>query len=231
MNLATIGLRGVSFRRGEREILREVDLTFEAGTTTAILGRSGSGKSTLLRLINRLLEPSAGEVWYGGKAVRGYEPLELRRELGFVPQDLGLFPHWTARRQIERFHAHRLSVTELAGSLGLGEELLDRYPHELSGGQQQRVAMARALASDPPVLLLDEPFSALDPILRRELQDLVLSLEKTILFVTHDLREALRLGKRVVFLRDGRVVFEGDEAGMRRSEDEEVRAYFATLEG
>jgi len=231
VNLATIGLRGVSFRRGEREILREVDLTFEAGTTTAILGRSGSGKSTLLRLINRLLEPSAGEVWYGGKAVRGYEPLELRRELGFVPQDLGLFPHWTARRQIERFHAHRLSVTELAGSLGLGEELLDRYPHELSGGQQQRVAMARALASDPPVLLLDEPFSALDPILRRELQDLVLLLEKTILFVTHDLREALRLGKRVVFLRDGRVVFEGDEAGMRRSEDEEVRAYFATLEG
>ena len=229
--MAAIALRGVSFRRGEREILREVDLTFEAGTTTAILGRSGSGKSTLLRLINRLLEPSAGEVWYGGKAVRGYEPLALRRALGFVPQDLGLFPHWTARRQIERFRADGQSVAALAGSLGLGEELLDRYPHELSGGQQQRVAMARALASDPPVLLLDEPFSALDPILRRELQDLVLALNKTILFVTHDLREALRLGERVVFLRDGRVVFEGDEAAMRQSEDEEVRAYFATLEG
>ena len=98
----------------------------------------------------------------------------------------------------------------------MGEELLDRYPHELSGGQQQRVALARALASDPPVLLLDEPFSALDPILRRELQDLVLSLRKTILFVTHDLREALRLGERVVFLRDGRVVFAGDEAAMRQ---------------
>ncbi len=223
-----IEFRRVSFRRGEREILREVGLTFGSGTTTAILGRSGSGKSTLLRLVNRLLEPSAGEVWYGGRAVGEYDPLELRRALGFVPQDLGLFPHWTARRQIGRFGAHGLEVAE---SLGLAGDLLDRYPHELSGGQQQRVALARALASDPPVLLLDEPFSALDPILRRELQDLVLSLRKTILFVTHDLREALRLGERVVFLRDGRVVFAGDEAAMRRSEDEEVRAYFTTLEG
>lgn len=222
-----IQFRGVSFRRGEREILREVELTFAAGKTTAILGRSGSGKSTLLRLVNRLLEPSAGEVWYGGKAVAEYDPLLLRRALGFVPQDLGLFPHWTVRRQIARFGAHGL---EVAGSLGLEEDLLERYPHELSGGQQQRVALARALASDPPVLLLDEPFSALDPILRRELQDLVLGLDKTILFVTHDLREALRLGERVVFLRDGRVAFQGDEAAMRRSEDEEVRAYFATLE-
>ena len=201
---------------------------FGGGTTTAILGRSGSGKSTLLRLVNRLLEPSAGEVLYGGKAVGEYDPLKLRRALGFVPQDLGLFPHWTARRQIARFGAQGL---EVAGSLGLAGDLLDRYPHELSGGQQQRVALARALASDPPVLLLDEPFSALDPILRRELQDLVLSLRKTILFVTHDLREALRLGERVVFLRDGRVVFAGEEAAMRRSEDEEVRAYFTTLEG
>ncbi len=223
-----IEFRRVSFRRGEREILREVGLTFGSGTTTAILGRSGSGKSTLLRLVNRLLEPSAGEVWYGGRAVGEYDPLELRRALGFVPQDLGLFPHWTARRQIGRFGAHGL---EVAGSLGLAGGLLDRYPHELSGGQQQRVALARALASDPPVLLLDEPFSALDPILRRELQDLVLSLRKTILFVTHDLREALRLGERVVFLRGGRVVFAGEEAAMRRSEDEEVRAYFTTLEG
>lgn len=223
-----IQFREVSFRRGDREILRGVDLTFGVGTTTAILGRSGSGKSTLLRLVNRLLEPSAGAVLYSGKAVTDYEPLALRRALGFVPQDLGLFPHWTAGRQIERFGAHGLRV---AGSLGLAGELLDRYPHELSGGQQQRVALARALASDPPVLLLDEPFSALDPILRRELQDLVRGLDKTILFVTHDLREALRLGERVVFLRDGRVAFQGDEAAMRRSEDAEVRAYFATLEG
>ena len=223
-----IQFREVSFRRGDREILRGVDLTFGVGTTTAILGRSGSGKSTLLRLVNRLLAPSAGAVWYSGKAVTDYEPLALRRALGFVPQDLGLFPHWTAGRQIERFGAHGLRV---AGSLGLAGELLDRYPHELSGGQQQRVALARALASDPPVLLLDEPFSALDPILRRELQDLVRGLDKTILFVTHDLREALRLGERVVFLRDGRVAFQGDEAAMRRSEDAEVRAYFATLEG
>ena len=223
-----IQFREVSFRRGDREILRGVDLTFGVGTTTAILGRSGSGKSTLLRLVNRLLEPSAGAVLYSGKAVTDYEPLALRRALGFVPQDLGLFPHWTAGRQIERFGAHGLRV---AGSLGLAGELLDRYPHELSGGQQQRVALARALASDPPVLLLDEPFSALDPILRRELQDLVRGLDKTILFVPHDVREALRLGERVVFVRDGRVAFQGDETAMRRSEDAEVRAYFATLEG
>lgn len=228
--LPTIQFRGVHFRRGPREILRSIDLTCAAGTTTAILGRSGSGKSTLLRLINRLLLPSTGSIFYGERPVSGFDPVQLRKLLGFVPQDLGLFPHWTARRQIQRFHAHHLSVAELAGGLGLASDMLDRYPHELSGGQQQRIALARALASDPPVLLLDEPFSALDPILRRELQDVVRSLGKTILFVTHDLQEALRLGRQLVMLRDGQVVFQGDPAAMRNSADTEVRAYLETLE-
>lgn len=225
-----IEFNAVHASRGGREILRGLTLSFPANTTTAILGRSGSGKSTLLRLVNQLLEPTSGNITYNRKPVATYNPLELRRALGFVQQNLGLFPHFTARRQITRFHNHPLSVEALAQSLGLEPALLDRYPHQLSGGQQQRVALARALASNPPVLLLDEPFSALDPILRRELQDLILSLDKTILFVTHDLREALRLGRQLVFLRDGEVTFSGDPAAMQSSNDSEVQAYIQSLD-
>lgn len=225
-----IDFSAVHASRGGREILRGITLSFPANTTTAILGRSGSGKSTLLRLINQLLLPSSGNITYNHKSVADYNSLELRRALGFVQQNLGLFPHFTARQQIARFHNHPLSVEALAQSLGLEASLLDRYPHQLSGGQQQRVALARALASNPPVLLLDEPFSALDPILRRELQDLILSLNKTILFVTHDIREALRLGQQLVFLRDGQVTFAGSPNEIRSSGDSEVQAYLETLD-
>lgn len=225
-----IDFSAVHASRGGREILRGITLSFPANTTTAILGRSGSGKSTLLRLINQLLLPSSGNITYNQKSVADYNSLELRRALGFVQQNLGLFPHFTARQQIARFHHHPLNVDALVQSLGLEASLLDRYPHQLSGGQQQRVALARALASNPPVLLLDEPFSALDPILRRELQDLILSLNKTILFVTHDIREALRLGQQLVFLRDGRVTFAGSPAEIRSSGDSEVQAYLKTLD-
>ncbi|MBM3759821.1 MAG: ATP-binding cassette domain-containing protein [Acidobacteria bacterium] len=224
-----IHLEQVCFRRGPSVILDHVTLAFENNRRTALIGRSGSGKSTLLRLINRLLEPTSGQIRFGQQPIDSVHPLELRRSIGFVSQHLGLFPHWTARQQIARFHQHSQGVEELAASFGLAPQHLDRYPHQLSGGQQQRVAIARALASNPPILLLDEPFSALDPILRRDLQDLILTLDKTIVFVTHDLREALRIGEQLVFLRNGKIAFNGPAPTLAASEDPEIRAYLETL--
>ncbi|WP_031499619.1 ATP-binding cassette domain-containing protein, partial [Bryobacter aggregatus] len=189
--------------------IQGVSCEFPEGRTTAVLGGSGSGKSTLLRLTNRLLLPTSGTIQATGK-------------MGFVPQQLGLFPHWTVRRQIERFGG---DARQLAAAVGLSENLLDRYPHQLSGGQQQRVALARALSGNPPTLLLDEPFSALDPILRRDLQQLVLGLQRTVVFVTHDVREALRVAGHFLFLREGRVIYEG--ADIQACTDQEVQAYFA----
>ena len=225
-----INLHSVSAERGGRNVLNNISCHFPARQTTAILGRSGSGKSTMLRLVNRLLETSAGTILYSNRELREHNEFDLRKSIGFVPQSLGLFPNWSAHRQIARFLRSPNSVTALAKSVGLQTELLDRYPGELSGGEQQRVAIARALASNPPALMMDEPFSALDPILRRDMQDLVLSLDKTILFVTHDLREALRISKHIVFLSQGRLVFEGATEAFATCPDAEVQAYFRTLE-
>ena len=225
-----IRLEAASARHGQTQVLHQITARFEARRRTILLGRSGSGKSTLLRLINRLIEPSSGSIEFNNQPIQQIHPLELRRSVGFVSQHLGLFPHWTARRQIARFHHHDQSVETLAASLGLEPAQLDRYPHQLSGGQQQRVALARALASNPPVLLLDEPFSALDPLLRRELQNLILTLDKTILFVTHDLREALRLGDQIIFLRDGHIVYDGPANQIHASGDDEIQAYLETLD-
>lgn len=220
----------VAFNRGTTGILSGITLEIPPNRRTVLLGRSGSGKSTLLRLINRLLESSSGTITLNQQPLKEIDPITLRRSIGFVSQNLGLFPHWTARRQIARFHHHTGSVESLAASIGLDSTLLDRYPHQLSGGQQQRVAIARALAGDPPLLMLDEPFSALDPILRREMQDLILTLDKTIIFVTHDLREAMRLGNRLIFLRDGKIVFNGPPQDLHTSNDSEVQAYLRSLE-
>ena len=219
----------VAFNRGTTRILSGITLEIPPNQRTVLLGRSGSGKSTLLRLINRLLATSSGSITLNQKPLEEIDPLTLRRSIGFVSQNLGLFPHWTARQQIARFHNHTDSVETLAASIGLDSTLLNRYPHQLSGGQQQRVAIARSLASNPPLLLLDEPFSALDPILRREMQDLILTLDKTIIFVTHDLREAMRLGHQLVFLRDGKIVFNGPPQDLHTAEDSEVQAYLRTL--
>ena len=221
-----IRFQSATLTRGPRRALDNVDCTFPAGQTTAILGRSGSGKSTLLRLVNRLLTPSEGRIFCDDRDVCDWDEFQLRRSIGFVPQGLGLFPHWTAQRQIVRFGG----TTALAASLGLTPALLARYPHELSGGERQRVALARALAGNPPILMMDEPFSALDPIVRHDLQDLVRSLDKTILFVTHDLREALRVSHRIVFLKAGKLVFEGAKEDFAACSDEEVQAYFRTLD-
>ena len=201
-----------------RVLLRDISLELEAGTTTALLGRSGSGKTTLLRMVNGLVTPTSGRCWWRGRR-RGMTTVALRRGIGYVIQETGLFPHMTVERNAGM-------ALELAGrskrrDCGTGEEVLGlagleydefrgRYPWQLSGGQRQRVGLARALATDPTVLLMDEPFGALDPLTRAEMQTMLRELlervGKTVLLVTHDLDEALYLAKRVVFLAAGAVV-------------------------
>jgi osmoprotectant transport system ATP-binding protein len=201
-----------------RVLLRDISLQLEAGTTTALLGRSGSGKTTLLRMVNGLVTPTSGEVRVGGEATRDYDTEALRRGIGYVIQETGLFPHMTVERNagmaLELAGRSKqeiaVRVREVLALAGLGyEEFRARYPWQLSGGQRQRVGLARALATDPMVLLMDEPFGALDPLTRAEMQTMLRGLldkvGKTVLLVTHDLDEALYLAKRVVFLSEGAV--------------------------
>src|ERR1700731_4499578 len=199
-------------------LLRDISLELEAGTTTALLGRSGSGKTTLLRMVNGLVTSSSGEVRVAGKPPRDYDTVALRRGIGYVIQETGLFPHMTVERNagmaLELAGRSKdeiaARVQEVLGLAGLGyEEFRGRYRWQLSGGQRQRVGLARALATDPMVLLMDEPFGALDPLTRAEMQTMLRGLldkvGKTVLLVTHDLDEALYLAKRVVFLSEGAV--------------------------
>jgi osmoprotectant transport system ATP-binding protein len=223
---------------GGRVLLRDVSLQLEAGTTTALLGRSGSGKTTLLRMVNGLVQPSAGEVLVAGKKIQGSDTVALRRSIGYVIQETGLFPHMTVERNSgmalelagrpkQEIAARVREVLELAG-LGY-EEFHARYPWQLSGGQRQRVGLARALATDPTVLLMDEPFGALDPLTRAEMQtmlrDLLKRVGKTVLLVTHDLDEALYLASRVVFLSEGAVVADLLAKEVLRSENPHVKDY------
>jgi osmoprotectant transport system ATP-binding protein len=193
------------------------DLSLECGTgqITVLVGSSGCGKTTSLRMINRLVEPSSGTIAVDGRDVKDSEPSQLRRGMGYVIQHGGLFPHrtvidnvCTVPRLLGRSRADaRRRAEELMDLVGLDRQMAKRYPHELSGGQQQRVGVARALAADPPILLMDEPFSAVDPVVRGELQQELLRLQaqlhKTIVFVTHDIDEAVKLGDRVAVMRDG----------------------------
>jgi osmoprotectant transport system ATP-binding protein len=221
-----------------RILLRDVSLQLEAGTTTALLGRSGSGKTTLLRTINGLVTPTSGEVQVQGKTTREYDTVALRRGIGYVIQETGLFPHMTVERNAgmalelagrgkEEIAARAREVLALAG-LNF-EEFRDRYPWQLSGGQRQRVGLARALALDPMVLLMDEPFGALDPLTRAEMQtmlrQLLTQISVTVLLVTHSLDEALYLAKRVVFLADGEVVADLPSGEVLRSEKPHVKDY------
>jgi osmoprotectant transport system ATP-binding protein len=205
------------------------DLAVAPGETVAVIGESGSGKTTLLRLFNRMIEPSDGEVRVGGRDVRSLDAVALRRSLGYVPQDGGLLPHWTAGRNVELVPQllgwppprRRERAVELLELVGLPPaRFADRYPSELSGGERQRVAIARALAADPQTILLDEPFGALDALTRRELQDELLRVEgrlrKTILLVTHDLDEAIRLSDRVAVMREGRMLQIATPADLQR---------------
>ena len=213
-----IEFRDVSFRVGETQVLTEFNLAIAKGETLVLLGRSGSGKTTTLKLVNRLVLPSSGEVRVNGRPNSEIEVTQLRRGIGYVIQDAGLFPHYTVERniglvpKIEKWSKERIRarVAELLQLVGLAPEIAERYPHQLSGGQRQRVGVARALAADPEILLMDEPFGALDPLTRDDLQREFLLLQqrlhKTVVFVTHDLREALRLGSRIALMEAGRLV-------------------------
>lgn len=221
-----------------RRLLREISFAVEEGTTTVLLGRSGSGKTTLLRTVNRMVTPSSGEVWVGGEPVARADLIALRRGIGYVIQETGLFPHFTVARNAGivleakgcALDERSRRTAELLSAVGLeGATFAERFPHQLSGGQRQRVGLARALAADPTILLMDEPFGALDPLTRSEMQqmlrDLLDRLRKTVLLVTHDLDEALYLGDRIVLLADGEVVADLGRDDFLASEEPAVEEY------
>jgi len=237
-NHPVIEFRNVDYALpGGQQLLAALNLQVQKGETLVLLGRSGSGKTTTLKLINRLLTPSGGEVRVNGTPTTQSDVIRLRRGIGYVIQDVGLFPHFTVERNIglvpriegwtpERIH---LRVEELMQLVGLDPQMASRYPHQLSGGQRQRVGVARALAADPAILLMDEPFGALDALTRDQLQREFLSLQqrlnKTLVFVTHDLREALRLGSRIALMESGRLVAVLSPEEFLRSRDPLAAAY------
>jgi osmoprotectant transport system ATP-binding protein len=223
-------------------VIRELNLRVERGETLVLLGESGCGKTTTLKLVNRLLLPSTGEVLIEGLATTLWDAIRLRRRTGYVIQEGGLFPHFTVERnvalvpELERWEEERTRarVRELLALVGLEPETFaHRYPHELSGGQRQRVGVARALAAEPSLLLLDEPFGALDPLTRAALQkefaELSLRLGKTVLFVTHDVREALLLGTRIALMKAGRIILLETPEGFLKSDEPYAQAYLETL--
>jgi osmoprotectant transport system ATP-binding protein len=219
-------------------ILDGFTLTVDAGQVVALVGASGAGKTTLLKLINRLLLPSAGKVRVQGRDTREWDPIQLRRSVGYVIQEVGLFPHLTVADNIavvprlERWEEPRVGarVRELLELIGLGSDNYGgRWPDELSGGQRQRVGVARALAADPPVLLMDEPFGALDPVTRHQLQDefrrIQSRLRKTVLLVTHDMAEAIALSDRIGVLEHGQLIWYGSAHALSGAQDPRVRRF------
>jgi osmoprotectant transport system ATP-binding protein len=242
MSAAVLEIRDLSCRIGERWILRGIDLEAREGETIVLLGRSGCGKTTLLKCVNRLVQPAGGEIRIQGRLSSDWDPIQLRRRIGYVIQDAGLFPHWTVAANVglvprldhwppEQVEAR---VRQLLERVGLPPaEFAHRYPRQLSGGQKQRVGIARALAADPPLLLLDEPFAALDPITRYELQmqfaELRAGVGKTALFVTHDVREALLLATRIVLLKDGMIELMASPSDFLEARTSEARAFLASL--
>ena len=238
-----VEFREVSFAvNGGRPIIDRLSLQIGRGEAFVLLGESGCGKTTTLRLVNRLLTPTSGQVLIEGKATTEWDVIRLRRRTGYVIQEAGLFPHFTVAQNIalvpnlEGWDEARVRqrVRELLALVGLEpERFADRYPRELSGGQRQRVGVVRALAADPPLLLMDEPFGALDPLTRASLQtefaNLKTRLGKTVIFVTHDVREALLLGSRIALMDAGRIVLLETPAGFVKSQNELAKAYLETL--
>jgi osmoprotectant transport system ATP-binding protein len=240
---AFVEFEQVAYRVDGRDVLRGIDLTLDRNETLVLLGRSGSGKTTLLKTVNGLLSPSSGEVRFEDRRVADWDPIRLRRRIGYVIQDGGLFPHITVARnvglvpELEEWPAPkvRARVDELLDAVGLAPGVYGaRYPRQLSGGEKQRVGIARALAADPPLLLLDEPFAALDPVTRYDMQQHFLKLrkdfDKAALFVTHDLREALLLGSRIALLHEGRVEWVGPREEFMRATSQHARTFLRTLE-
>jgi osmoprotectant transport system ATP-binding protein len=239
--IAAIEFRDISVVAASgRRLLQGVSLAIEKGSVTAIIGRSGSGKTTLLRTANRMIEPASGEVLVAGSAER--DVVALRRGMGYVIQETGLFPHFTIERNVGivleaegQPAAQRSSrVRDLLQLVGLDDEsFAHRYPHQLSGGQRQRVGLARALANEPRLLLMDEPFGALDPLTRAEMQDMLRELltrvRTTVLLVTHDLDEALYLADRIVLLAEGKTIVDVERDEFLRSDHPEIVSYAAAF--
>jgi osmoprotectant transport system ATP-binding protein len=221
-----------------RSLVSDLTLAIRSHEILILLGRSGSGKTTTLKLINRLLSPTRGEVRVEGRATHQWDPIQLRRRMGYAVQEVGLFPHYTVEDnvalilKVQGWDRSRIErrVTEILSVIGLPyEQFARRYPHELSGGQRQRVGLARALAADPPLLLMDEPFGALDPLTRAEMQREFKLLQKrlgtTVVFVTHDVTEALLLGDRIALMESGASVGVFTPGEFVRSSNETVKAY------
>jgi osmoprotectant transport system ATP-binding protein len=239
MDTAAIEFRDVTLTTAQgRVLLDHITLSIAAGTTVAVLGRSGCGKTTLLRTINRMIEPTLGTVLVQGKPVAESDPVALRRSIGYVVQETGLFPHFKIERnagivlELEGRGKSEIAarVRHMMQLVGLEtKSFAGRYPHQLSGGQRQRVGLARALAADPPVLLMDEPFGALDPLTRREMQDmlreLLAGLHKTVVLVTHDLDEAVYLASRIVLIEEGYIAADLSSAEFLSSEIPAVASY------
>jgi osmoprotectant transport system ATP-binding protein len=239
---AIVEFRDVGFEINGAKILDRLSLQIYPGETLILLGESGCGKTTTLRLINRLIEPTGGEVLVEGKSTVDWDAIRLRRRIGYVLQEAGLFPHFTISQNValipdlenwDKFEKQR-RTTAMLELVGLNyKNFAERFPHELSGGQRQRVGVARALAANPDILLLDEPFGALDPITRRNLQKefakLIKELGKTAVFVTHDLREALLLGTRIALMEKGKIVLLDDAENFVKSDLPLAKMYLETI--
>ena len=232
----------VTFNVGLRSLVSNLSFSVDQGEALILLGRSGSGKTTTMKLINGLLAPTQGEVRVQGRSTKDWDLIKLRRTIGYVIQEVGLFPHFTIARNVglvpslEGWNPKQIKarVYELLQLVGLDPvQFGDRYPHELSGGQRQRVGVARAIAADPPILLMDEPFGALDPITRLELQQefhrLQQQLNKTVVFVTHDIQEAFVLASRIGLMEAGRLVVLETPAEFLKSSHPEVIAFLECL--
>jgi osmoprotectant transport system ATP-binding protein len=237
-----VQFKNVKFSLSNNPIISDLNLTVERGETLVLLGESGCGKTTTLKLVNRLLSPTSGEVAVEGKPTTAWDPIELRRHIGYVIQEGGLFPHFSIARNVGLvpsllgWEAAKIDerVRELLNLVGLDpDQFAERYPRELSGGQRQRVGVARALAADPPLLLLDEPFGALDPLtrasLQREFAELSRRLGKTAILVTHDVREALTLGDRIGLMHKGQLLLLETPEGFLNTNNPQARAYLETL--
>ena len=244
-NSPLVEFRDVSFSHATASapVISHLNFSVHQGETLVLLGESGCGKTTTLKLINRLLSPSSGEVMVEGKSTTAWDPIRLRRRTGYVIQEGGLFPHFSVRSNVGLVPSlegwdearTRNRVDELLRIVGLEPaEFAQRYPGELSGGQRQRVGVARALAAEPPLLLLDEPFGALDPLTRASLQrqfvDLTRRLKKTAVFVTHDVREALLVGSHIGLMHQGKLLLLETPENFLKSKNEQALAYIETLD-
>jgi osmoprotectant transport system ATP-binding protein len=241
-NQIAVEFRNVTFSRNNRPLVSNLNFSIRQGEALVLLGRSGSGKTTTMKLINRLFIPTQGEVLFDGIPTNQWNEIKLRRKIGYVIQETGLFPHFTVERNVglvpslEGWKPKQIKTRtfELLQLVGLNpEQFAQRYPHELSGGQRQRVGVARALAADPPVLMMDEPFGALDPITRLELQQefrrLQQELGKTVVFVTHDIQEAFVLASRIGLMYGGELVVLDTPTEFRRSLHPEALAFLECL--